>query len=82
MRTTIDAAGVVVLPADMRDAMGLSAGREIELALIDGRIEITIPSIEGSVTVVDGWPLFTTDHADQPALNDQTLHDTIRIIRR
>ena len=37
MRTTIDAAGRVVLPADVRDALGLAAGSEVDLVLIDAR---------------------------------------------
>ncbi|HBX81761.1 MAG: AbrB/MazE/SpoVT family DNA-binding domain-containing protein [Actinomycetales bacterium] len=82
MRTTIDAAGRVVLPADVRDALGLAAGSEVDLVLIDGRIEITIAAVEGTVSVEDGWPQLTPTRADQPTLDDQTVQDTIRINRR
>ena len=82
MRTTIDAAGRVVLPADVRDALGLAAGSEVDLVLIDGRIESTIAAVEGTVSVEDGEPQLTPTRADQPTLDDQTVQDTIRINRR
>ena len=56
MRTTIDAAGRVVLPADVRDALGLAAGSEVDLVLIEGRIEITIAALEGTVSGEAGRP--------------------------
>ena len=39
MRTTIDKAGRIVVKG-MRDALGLTGGNEVEIALVDGRIEI------------------------------------------
>ena len=39
MRTTIDKAGRIVVKS-MRDALGLTGGNEVEIALVDGRIEI------------------------------------------
>lgn len=44
MRTTIDAAGRVVVPKALRDAVGLAPGTELEIEAVDGRVEITIPS--------------------------------------
>ena len=40
MRTTIDAAGRIVVPKAMRDAMKLEAGRVVDIVFVDGRIEI------------------------------------------
>lgn len=40
MRSTIDAAGRVVIPKPLRDAMGLVGGDAIELVLRDGVIEL------------------------------------------
>jgi AbrB family looped-hinge helix DNA binding protein len=40
MKTTIDKAGRVVVPKAMRDELGLNGGAEIEIGLVDGRIEI------------------------------------------
>lgn len=82
MRTTIDAAGRVVVPKALRDAMGLTAGREIDLALVDGRIEIDLAPIDGAVTVEAGWPRFTPATTDSPTLEDQTVRDTLEATRR
>ena len=40
MRSTIDRAGRVVVPKPMREELGLIGGAEIEIGLVDGRIEI------------------------------------------
>lgn len=44
MRTTIDAAGRIVVPKGLRDELGFSAGVELELEAVDGRLEIAVPS--------------------------------------
>lgn len=44
MRTTIDAAGRLVVPKPLRNELGLEAGTELELEAVDGRLEVAIPS--------------------------------------
>jgi AbrB family looped-hinge helix DNA binding protein len=41
MRTTIDGAGRVVIPKDLRTALNLAGGDEVEIALEGERIELT-----------------------------------------
>jgi AbrB family looped-hinge helix DNA binding protein len=44
MRTTIDAAGRIVVPKPLREELGFAAGTELELEAIDGRLEVAVPS--------------------------------------
>ena len=49
MRTTIDGAGRVVVPKALRDAMRLTPGQQVDISLMDGRLEIDVPAL--AVTV-------------------------------
>ncbi|MEX0782104.1 MAG: AbrB/MazE/SpoVT family DNA-binding domain-containing protein, partial [Dehalococcoidia bacterium] len=40
MRTTIDAAGRIVIPKKLRDKAGLTPGSKVEIKECDGRVEI------------------------------------------
>lgn len=44
MRTTIDAAGRFVLPKPLRDELGFTAGTELAIEVVDGRLEVFSPS--------------------------------------
>ncbi len=44
MRTTIDAAGRLVVPKPLREQLGFAAGTELELTAVDGHLEVAIPS--------------------------------------
>lgn len=44
MRTVIDRAGRLVVPKAARDELGLIAGTELELRVVDRRIEIEFPA--------------------------------------
>jgi len=46
MRSTIDAAGRLVIPSDIRRAAGLKPGTPLEIRCRDGRIEIEPASME------------------------------------
>ena len=63
MRSTIDAAGRLVVPKPLRDELGLAAGTELELEAVDGRLEIAVPSR----VHVEGGPHGIRFRADQPA---------------
>jgi AbrB family looped-hinge helix DNA binding protein len=44
MRTTIDAAGRLVVPKPLREELGFAPGVELELTAVDGRLEVAAPS--------------------------------------
>ena len=51
MRATIDSAGRLVVPKPLRDELGFAAGTELELAAVNGALEVRVPS---RVRVEDG----------------------------
>jgi AbrB family looped-hinge helix DNA binding protein len=44
MRTTIDAAGRLVVPKPLRDELGFAPGSELEITAVDGRLVVAVPS--------------------------------------
>ncbi|MDN5896799.1 MAG: AbrB/MazE/SpoVT family DNA-binding domain-containing protein [Nocardioides sp.] len=81
MRTTIDAAGRIVVPKAVRDAMGLSAGRVVDVVFTEGRIEIELAPADVSVESSDALPRLVP--ADElPELTDQQVRDALEATRR
>lgn len=81
MRTTIDAAGRLVVPKPLRDALGLTPGRILELEVRDGRLEIEpiatpmrLEAREGGVVAVPLEPL--------PPLTAEQVRETLEQTRR
>jgi len=79
MRTTIDAAGRIVVPKAVRDALGLGAGQELEIGARDGRIEIEVPPVQlrledrgGLVVAVPDEPLPTLTASQVREMLEQT----------
>ncbi len=81
MRTTIDAAGRIVVPKALRDAMGLAAGRKIDMVFTDGRIEIELAPIEVELESKGRLPRLVAT-SDQPELTDQQVRDALEATRR
>jgi AbrB family looped-hinge helix DNA binding protein len=44
MRATIDLAGRLVVPKPLRDELGFVTGTELEVTVVDGHLEVSIPS--------------------------------------
>lgn len=71
MKTTIDAAGRVVVPKQLRDLLGLTGGTEVEVGERDGAVEIRPmgrgvvlsqdPDGDAVLTVPAGTPPLTDD---------------------
>ncbi len=81
MRTTIDAAGRIVVPKLMRDELGLTGGQELEITTRDGHLEVDIPTVsmrlaerDGVVSAVPSEPL--------PVLTTDQVRETLERTRR
>jgi len=80
MRTTIDAAGRVVIPKAIRTRLGLSGGVEIEIRERDGAIEIEPAATP--VTLVDGTDgKVAVPERELPPLTDEIVRITLERIR-
>ena len=79
MKATIDAAGRVVIPREIRRQAGLEAGTALEVRWNAGRIEIEPASVPVAL-VREGRFLVAVPHADGPALTTravEAMRDTI-----
>ena len=81
MRTSVDAAGRVVIPKDLRERLGIRRGRALEIRERDGRIEIepaatsmTLVRRRGGAVAVPGEKV--------PPLTDDIVRDTLERTRR
>ncbi len=79
MRTTIDAAGRLVVPKSLRDELGFSPGAELELEAVDGRLQIAVPS---RVRVEQGPHGVRFAAADAASLDAERVRDLIERGRR
>ena len=70
MRTTIDAAGRLVVPDVMRDELGFRPGMEVEIDVVDGLLEVAIPS-RVRVEETRGGPVLVTDDASALVTADE-----------
>jgi AbrB family looped-hinge helix DNA binding protein len=80
MRTTIDAAGRVVIPKPIREEAGLGPGTEIEVTLRDGRIEIEAVPVRTRVVMRAGHPVIEADRA-LPPLTDEDVREVLEQVR-
>lgn len=81
MRTTIDAAGRIVVPKAIREELALYGGQEIELTAVDGRIEIEVPPTPMHLEERDGH-LVAVPERQLPPLTDEIVRETLEKIRR
>jgi AbrB family looped-hinge helix DNA binding protein len=44
MRTTIDAAGRLVVPKALRDQLGFAPGTQLDVEAVDDHLEVVVPS--------------------------------------
>ena len=81
MRTTIDAAGRIVVPKSIREAMGLTARQEVDIVFTDGRIEIELPPARVHIEKRGKVAVIVPDQ-DLPELTEETVRETLESVRR
>lgn len=79
MKVTIDTAGRLVVPKAAREQLGFAAGMELDLDVVDGRLEVSAPS---RVRVEDGphGVRFTAEHTE--ALGSERVRAIVERGRR
>lgn len=81
MKTTVDAAGRVVIPKDLRERLGIRRGRPLEIRERDGRIEIE-PAPTAMNLVRRGHGAVAVPAQKLPPLTDDLVRETLERTRR
>ena len=81
MRTTIDAAGRIVVPKRLRDELGLQPGQALELEVSDGRLQVEIAPIDIRLERRRHGPVAVADE-HMPTLTADMVRQTLERTRR
>ena len=81
MTTTIDKAGRVIVPKAMRDELGLTGGTEVEIGLVDGRVDIAPVASHIRLERKRGRLVAASDR-DMPALTADDVRALLEELRR
>jgi AbrB family looped-hinge helix DNA binding protein len=81
MKTTIDAAGRIVVPKPLRQALGMNPGQSLEIRASDGRLEIEVAPTPMQL-MKRGKGLVAVPNAELPALTADQVRDTLERVRR
>lgn len=81
MKATIDAAGRIVVPKPLRQALGLKPGQPLEIRAGDGRLEIEISPTPMRLKK-RGKGVVAVPDAELPTLTAEQVRDTLERIRR
>jgi AbrB family looped-hinge helix DNA binding protein len=82
MRTTIDRAGRIVIPKQVREELGLSGGEELELTARDGRIEIEPTSPTMVLVERDGFLAAEVPGEEVEPLAAADVREVVERLRR
>lgn len=81
MKSTIDAAGRIVVPKSLRDALGLKPGQALDIRAGDGRLEIEVAPTPMCLRK-SGKGVVAVPDAGLPPLTAEQVRDTLERIRR
>ena len=81
MKATIDAAGRIVVPKALRQALGLNPGQSLDIRAGDGRLEIEIAPTPMQLKK-RGKGVVAVPNAELPLLTADQVRDTLERIRR
>ncbi|MGH8318330.1 MAG: AbrB/MazE/SpoVT family DNA-binding domain-containing protein [Steroidobacteraceae bacterium] len=81
MKTTMDAAGRIVVPKSLRQALDLKPGQPLEIRAGDGRLEIEIAATPMTLRT-QGKDFVAVPEVEVPTLTADEVRDTLERIRR
>jgi AbrB family looped-hinge helix DNA binding protein len=81
MKSTIDAAGRIVVPKSLRQALGLKPGQPLEIRAGDGRLEIEIAATPMQLRK-RGKGMVAVPDAELPVLTAELVRETLERVRR
>ena len=81
MRTTIDGAGRIVVPKALRSALSLAPGQELDMRVVDGRLEVEAAPTPMRL-VRRGKGLSAVPERPLPALTVDDVRATLESVRR
>ena len=81
MKATIDAAGRIVVPKPLRQALGLKPGQALEIRAGDGRLEIEIAATPMKLQK-RGKGVVAVPDVELPVLTADQVRETLERVRR